>query len=162
MMAVQRKPLTLHDIRVQKRHYACENARDKKRQKNGDGCVMRYVQWKNSKQKYALTKRGTRVFEDNAAINAAFLEKTLCAETDFFEFQHRDPHVTQNKTEPRRVAVFCMQDGRYLQPQAKHYKQAYRGVTDPEKWCCIHALRVKNEQRSKVRYQQRQKGRTVK
>lgn len=118
---------------------------------------VRYVQWREPQGKYTLVKRGARTFDGDAALTAAYKHGTLDWQRDFWEFHHCDPLVVRNKIEPRHVAVFRMSCGKYVQPQAKHYKQAYATCKDRTQWCCLYAIRVENEQASKRRYQQRRK-----
>lgn len=152
------------------------NLFDAKRLRMGCGVVVkkcngrdsfRIVEWVNNGN-YKEIRKGTVEYADKNAIMQAFTNNSLYCE-HFFEWRHVDTKVSRlDKLEPKYIALFKLQDGRYMIPQAKFYKQAYRnsGRTDSTKrdsllesgcpyWCCLYNLRVANEQNSKKKYQRR-------
>lgn len=131
---------------------------------------VRMVEWHPCGQYRALNTKA-RCYASIEAIIDAHTAGTLSCEADFWEFCHIDDKVVRgDKFAPRFLALFRLTDGRYIVPQSKHYKQAY--ANDGRKnaaladsllaggrpyWCCIYAIRVKSEQASKKKYQQRQR-----
>jgi hypothetical protein len=127
---------------------------------------VRIAEWHGALA-YQLIGNG-HVFENEEAIVEAFADKKLeCSQ--FWEFCHIDPKVPRHdKMEPKYIALFKLSNGKYLIPQAKHYKQAYANGARLDSrraaeilpngrpyWCCIHGIRIRNEQASKRNYQLR-------
>jgi hypothetical protein len=140
---------------------------DSKKQKTNQ--PVRLVEW-HPCGAYQLVQSKQKLFSSTDAILKAYADNTLHCD-DFWEFCHVDPKVVRgNKYLPRFLALFKLASGQYIIPQAKHYKQAYGNGQRKDStkgwdllengcpyWCCIYAIRVKNEQDSKKKYQQRQK-----
>jgi hypothetical protein len=144
----------------------------KKRKLSDSKEEYRLVEWVFNPALYTPIATGgatKRTFTSKDHIWSEFQRGALFCAGDFHEFRNNDVHVERFvKENPKYVAVFRLVDGRYIIPQSKHYRQAYRNDKRTDQtlagsftengapyWCCLYWLRVLNERLSKQRYQRR-------
>lgn len=130
------------------------------------GPKRRFKPWNDKDQKYALVRKG-RVIHKKELLETPH----KLSHGDLFYFRHKDERVSRGDAlEPKWVAVFCVDTGRYVFPQQPLMAQLYKkaGRTDAEKamtmcadgtpyWVDRYWARYKRDRLAKKRYQNKNK-----